>query len=170
MCFVFIWEQTATCTTYSINWLDFITEMKSVYCAVRTRSLNKAVCASYLIKCCGKFTYSCAFHVYHNTSVREEWKYRLVSTSVRTSESEAAAAPLDNQHQFSNTQKDPWTWQWKCEVSDCRYVQRPAGNKVTSVDETKSDHTCWHFLQEESITAPAHKCAVLELVSSPARA
>ena len=48
MCFVFIWEQTATCATYSINWLVFITEMKSVYCAVRTGSLTKAVCASYL--------------------------------------------------------------------------------------------------------------------------
>ena len=48
ICFVFIWEQTATCDTYSINWLDFITEMKSVYSAVRTGSLNKAVCASSL--------------------------------------------------------------------------------------------------------------------------
>ena len=48
LCFVFIWEQTATCTTYSINWLVSITEMKSVYCAVRTGSLNKAVCASCL--------------------------------------------------------------------------------------------------------------------------
>ena len=38
MCFVFIWEQTATCATYSINWLVFITQMKSVYCAVRTGS------------------------------------------------------------------------------------------------------------------------------------
>jgi hypothetical protein len=28
--------------------LVFITEMKSVYCAVRTGSLKKAVCASYL--------------------------------------------------------------------------------------------------------------------------
>ena len=46
MCFVFISEQTATCAAYSINWLVFITEMKSVYCAVRTGSLNKAVCAS----------------------------------------------------------------------------------------------------------------------------
>ena len=45
MCFVFIWEQTATCATYSINWLVFITQMKSAYCAVRTVSLNKAVCA-----------------------------------------------------------------------------------------------------------------------------
>ena len=48
MCFVFIWEQTATCATYSINWLVFITEMKSVYNAVRTGSLNKAVCALHL--------------------------------------------------------------------------------------------------------------------------
>ena len=43
--YVFIWEQTATCATYSINWLVFITEMKSVYSAVRTGSLNQAVCA-----------------------------------------------------------------------------------------------------------------------------
>jgi hypothetical protein len=46
MGFVFISEQTATCATYNINWLVFITKMKSVYCAVRTGSLNKAVCAS----------------------------------------------------------------------------------------------------------------------------
>ena len=41
-------NKTATCATYSINWLVFITEMKSVYYAVRTGSLNKAVCASSL--------------------------------------------------------------------------------------------------------------------------
>ena len=45
MCFVFIWEQTATCATYSINCLVFIAEMKSVYSTVRTGSLNSAVCA-----------------------------------------------------------------------------------------------------------------------------
>ena len=37
-----------TCATYVINCLVFIIEMKSVYCAVRTGSLNKSVCASYL--------------------------------------------------------------------------------------------------------------------------
>ena len=49
--FVFIWEQTATCATYGVNWLVFITEMKSVYSAVRTGSLNKAVwkCTTYRI-------------------------------------------------------------------------------------------------------------------------
>jgi hypothetical protein len=51
MCFVFIWEQTANFATYSINWLVFITQMESVYCAVRTRSLNKAVCASSVKGC-----------------------------------------------------------------------------------------------------------------------
>ena len=39
MCFVWIWEQTAIISLYSINWLDCITEMESVYCAVRTKSL-----------------------------------------------------------------------------------------------------------------------------------
>ena len=33
-------EQTATCATYSINWLAFITETESVYSAVRTGALN----------------------------------------------------------------------------------------------------------------------------------
>ena len=40
MCFVLMWEQTATCATYSINWLAFTTETNSVYCAVRTGSLT----------------------------------------------------------------------------------------------------------------------------------
>jgi len=48
MCFVFIWEQTATFATYIINWLIFVTEVKSVYSAVRTGPLTKAVCASSL--------------------------------------------------------------------------------------------------------------------------
>jgi len=39
MCFVWIWEQTAIISLYSINWLVFITETVCVYCAVRTGSL-----------------------------------------------------------------------------------------------------------------------------------
>jgi len=38
MCFVWIWEQTAIISLYSINWLVFITETECVYCAVRTWS------------------------------------------------------------------------------------------------------------------------------------
>jgi len=48
VCFLFLWEQTATCATYSINWLVFITEMKNVYSTVGTGALNKAVCTSSL--------------------------------------------------------------------------------------------------------------------------
>jgi hypothetical protein len=37
-CFVWISEQTAIISLYSINWLVCITETESVYCAVRTGS------------------------------------------------------------------------------------------------------------------------------------
>jgi hypothetical protein len=40
MCFVCISEQTAIVSLYSINWLVFITERKSVYYAVGTEYLN----------------------------------------------------------------------------------------------------------------------------------
>jgi hypothetical protein len=36
VCFVWIWEQTEISSLYSINWLDYITEMECVYCAVRS--------------------------------------------------------------------------------------------------------------------------------------
>ena len=38
MCFVWIWEQTAIISLYSITWLVCITETECVYCAVRTGS------------------------------------------------------------------------------------------------------------------------------------
>ena len=41
MCFVWIWEQTAIISVYSINWPVCITERKFVYCAVRTGSSNE---------------------------------------------------------------------------------------------------------------------------------
>ena len=40
MCFVWISEQTAIISLYSINWLVFVTETECVYCAVRTESLD----------------------------------------------------------------------------------------------------------------------------------
>jgi hypothetical protein len=39
MCFVWISEQTAIFSLYSINWLVFIAETDSVYCAVQTGCL-----------------------------------------------------------------------------------------------------------------------------------
>jgi len=46
--YVFISEQIATFVLYNDNLLVFITQMKSVYSAVRTASINKALCASSL--------------------------------------------------------------------------------------------------------------------------
>jgi hypothetical protein len=39
MCFVWIREQTAIISLYSIDWLVFVTETECVYYAVRTGSL-----------------------------------------------------------------------------------------------------------------------------------
>ena len=39
-CFVWISEQTAILSLYSINWLVFVTKMESVYCAVWTNELT----------------------------------------------------------------------------------------------------------------------------------
>ena len=36
MCFMWIWEQTAIISLYSIDWLVFIPDTECVYCAVRT--------------------------------------------------------------------------------------------------------------------------------------
>jgi len=56
MCFVWIWEQTAIISPYSINWLVCITETECVYCAVRTGSLYiilRSVHTVYLCVLCG---------------------------------------------------------------------------------------------------------------------
>jgi hypothetical protein len=54
MCFVWISEQTAIISLYSINWLVFITETECVYCAVRTESLtfnNSTFCPHSVFMC-----------------------------------------------------------------------------------------------------------------------
>jgi len=40
LCVLCVSQQTATFAPSNIHWLVFITKMKSVYCAVRTGSLN----------------------------------------------------------------------------------------------------------------------------------
>ena len=48
MCFVWIWEQAAIISVYSINLSVFKTEAESVYNAVRAGSLNQVDTFSYL--------------------------------------------------------------------------------------------------------------------------
>ena len=70
-----LWEQTATCATYSINWLVFITQMKSVYSAVRTGALNKAVCASSVK---GYYTYLCVLYLSGKNSDLCHLQHKLI--------------------------------------------------------------------------------------------
>jgi len=41
MCFVWLSERTVIFALYIINWLVFVTEVESVYCAVRAEPLYK---------------------------------------------------------------------------------------------------------------------------------
>jgi hypothetical protein len=50
MCFVYAWEQTATCATYIKNYLVFITELESVYSVVRAGPLHEAVCSPLTLR------------------------------------------------------------------------------------------------------------------------
>ena len=52
MCFVWISEQTAIISQYSINWLTFITETECVHCAVRTGSLNIILRSAHTVYLC----------------------------------------------------------------------------------------------------------------------
>jgi hypothetical protein len=64
MCFVWISKQTAIVYMYNIKWLVFITETESVYCAVRTGSLNQTATVSSLkvknivLLCCDTLYYA----------------------------------------------------------------------------------------------------------------
>ena len=52
MRFVWIAEQTAIISLYSINWLVFITVTECVYCAVRTRSLYIMLRSAHTLHLC----------------------------------------------------------------------------------------------------------------------
>ena len=62
MCFVWIWEQTAIISLYSINWLVFITETECVYCAVRTGSL-------YITLHCAHTVFMCFVWIWEKTAI-----------------------------------------------------------------------------------------------------
>ena len=52
MCFVWISEQTAIISLYSINWLVCIIETECVYCAVRTGSLYVILRSAHTVYLC----------------------------------------------------------------------------------------------------------------------
>ena len=69
MCFVWIWEQTAIVSLYSINWLVFITETEYVYCAVRTGSLYTASLKFSNSTFCPHSVFMCFVWIWEQTAI-----------------------------------------------------------------------------------------------------
>ena len=69
MCFVWISEQTATISLYSINWLVFITETQCVYCAVRTGSLCTASLTFSNSTFCPNSVFMCFVRISEKTAI-----------------------------------------------------------------------------------------------------
>ena len=128
MCFLFIWEQTATCATYSINWLVFITDMKSVYCAVRTGSLTKAVCASWLMSNHAIHCYVC-------------YRYALVSLCLKSVLKHTCFiwTPAIRTIRINVSKDRASRSQWPLACSDCEF-------------QTRRRHGCLCFQVEVSAT------------------
>ena len=76
MCFVWIWEQTAIISLYSINCLVCITETECVYCAVRTGSLYiilHSPLTVYLCVLCGYQKPSEKQQCFGNSGALDSW-------------------------------------------------------------------------------------------------
>ena len=69
MCFVWIWQQTAIISLYSINWLVFITETECVYCAVRTGSLYTASLTFSNSTFCPHNVFMCFVWIWEQTAI-----------------------------------------------------------------------------------------------------
>jgi len=69
MCFVWIWEQTATTSLYSTNWLVFITETQCVYCSVRTGSLYTASLTFSNSTFCPHSVFMCFVWIWEQTAI-----------------------------------------------------------------------------------------------------
>ena len=69
LCVVWIWEQTAIISLYSINWLVFITEMECVYCAVRTGSLYTASLTFSNSTFCPHSVFMCFVWIWEQTAI-----------------------------------------------------------------------------------------------------
>ena len=80
MCFVWISEQTAIISLYNTDWLVFVTETESVYCAVRTGCLSVIQVRSSLGRFDGGTSYSGAFR---SSSEHLRGRVSCVACSIR---------------------------------------------------------------------------------------
>jgi len=69
MCFMWISEQTAIISLYSINWLVFITETECVYCVVRTGSLYTTSLTFSNSTFCPHNVFMCFMWIWEQTAI-----------------------------------------------------------------------------------------------------
>ena len=106
MCFVWIWEQTAIISLYSINWLVCITDTECVYCAVRTGSLSVGLNTELSVRRPGFCRRSVRVCLWCSKRHRYNFLSQYFSSPVST-------LPPNAPHFSSSTccfhQKDKWT-------------------------------------------------------------
>ena len=83
MCFVWIWEQTAIISLYSINWLICVTETECVYRAVRTGSLYTASLTFSNSTFCPHSVFMCFVWIWEQTAIFSLHGIRCVYCAVR---------------------------------------------------------------------------------------
>jgi hypothetical protein len=127
MCFVWIWEQTAIISLYSVNWEVFIYETECVFCAVRRAECWYKIRVNFLYlkgqlniwavvyNCASRKISSC--HHKHQQNLRQySYHEQEKNARCRRNRREIDPAPLLS------------TWQWHVQVS--RRTERSRKQRV----------------------------------------
>ena len=122
MCFVWIWEQTAIISLYSINWLVCITETECVYCAVRTGSLYNASLTFSNSSFCPHSVFMCFVWIWEQTAIISvhniNWLVFIAETesvycAVRTGSLYTASLTFSNSTFCPHSVFMCFVWIWK---------------------------------------------------------
>ena len=112
MCFVWIWEQTAIISLYSINWLVFITETEGVYYAVRVQSWIVILIKAHRgdpVSMRGHFMWDLCWTVWHSERISSQYFGVPLSVSFHQCSTltiiYCCSYPKDNRAKRGNLQK-----------------------------------------------------------------
>ena len=99
ICFVWIWEQTAIISLYSINWLVCITETECVYCAVRTGSLYTASLTFSNSTFCPHSVFMCFVWIWEQTVIISlyciSWRVFITETECVSCRTRSQVSPCE---------------------------------------------------------------------------
>ena len=157
MCFVWIWEQTAIISLYSINWLVCITETECVYWAVRTGSLYiilRSAHTVYLCVLCGSENKQRLFPY----TALTDWSFITEVQSVCCAVRTGSLKKIQGKFTLQNlTRTIMWTTEQNTEMhadssSSIRHISLFYTSPMFSTIFTKACHSS--LLRESSLTQP----------------